>query len=101
MNYRQKRYRYVNSLEEMQLIYKISSENAQYKYFGDTDYDPEKNLGLKYFTWIKDTDRYYSITTSKVLEVEDKQGNISYQPSEKNWNCTYIIIIKWSSKIYR
>ena len=115
MNYRQKRYRYVNSLEEMQLIYKISSENAQYTYFGDTDYDPEKNLGLKYFTWIKDTDRYYSITTSKVLEVEDKQGNISYQPSEKNWNCTYIfdktgkhaydihpsVVAKLASKYYK
>lgn len=86
MKYANKRYRYVNSLKDMQYIYKIVSSvthliksNKEYKFEAGCP-------TLRNNTYIVDGDRYYKITTMYIIDEEDEEGNTVYKFIQ-NTNC--------------
>lgn len=93
-NYANKRYRYVYSLKDMQTIYNIASQyttiiktNSEYKF---TQGQPT----MRIMSVVNDGDRYYKITTMYVVDVENKDGTVSYvdifKTNEKKYVCTWI-----------
>lgn len=92
-NYKCIRYRYVTSLEDMQLIYEIAERyttimktDKEYRYSG---------VGtLKYISYVQDGDRYYKITSRWIKDIEDKKGKTKYvdvfDVGEEKYACTWI-----------
>ena len=82
-NYKCIRYRYVTSLEDMQLIYEIAERyttimktDKEYRYSGKGT--------LKYISYVQDGDRYYKIDGTKISRIKtEKRNTLTFSMSER------------------
>ena len=89
MRYVCKRYRYVNTLEDMQRIFSICDNTTVIDY-SNKDYKFEGGPTMKTISVVNNGDRFYKITTAFVKEVEDEEGKVKYDKSNTKNVCTWI-----------
>lgn len=73
-----KRIRLVNSLEDMQKIYDIAAKWSVVLKIDEAYSYKKFKCPVKYTSYVTDTDRYYTITTKYVVDVEKDDGTIEY-----------------------
>lgn len=89
-----KRYRYVNSLEDMQKIFDIANQRGLVV-CSDKPYEHiPGQASMKAYSIVNDGDRYYKITTMYVKDIVDEEGNVRYvdiiTEGESKYVCTWI-----------
>lgn len=91
--YKCRRYRYVTSLKDIQLIYDIA-ERYTMTIETDKEYTYTGAGTLRNVSYVQDGDRYYKLTSRWIKDVVDKKGNTKYvdvfDVGETKYACTWI-----------
>lgn len=89
-----KRYRYVNSLEDMQKIFDIADQRSLVVIDNKPYEHVPGQASMKAYSVVNDGDRYYKITTMYVKDIVDEDGNVQYvdiiKSGDGKYVCTWI-----------